>query len=171
LTIWVLLLGMVAVVEITMVGALVSLAGNIPDTSFLAILSRYLKKKNEPAGALLHPMEAAARLERLRTKSMRAAAVSAGIGVGVSVWALFAGWGPVAMLAITFWFIAGYLVLLGAPLVSWKRRAGRIRVEEAEGEPLEVRPVNGGETDTTSCGEDPGKVPGNTGDGQREDIV
>ena len=134
MAIWVMLLGMATLINITMVGALLSLVGNIPDSSFLVILSRYLKKGEEPQEALLFPLEAASRLERLRRRTLQAAVAVAVVGAGLSVWALAVGWGAVAMLAITTWMVAANLAFFHIPLALWKRRAGKMRgdaVEEA----------------------------------------
>jgi len=132
LAIWVMLLGMATLINITMVGALLSLVGNIPDSSFLVILSSYLKKKDEPREALLFPLEAASRLERLRRRVLQAAAAAAAVGTGLSVWALVVGWGAVAMLAITTWMVAANLAFYHIPLALWKRRAGKMREEAVE---------------------------------------
>jgi len=126
------LLGMVTLINLTMVGALVSLVGNIPESSFLVILSRYLKKREEPADGVLIPLEAASRLEHYRRRVILAAAVVAAIGAGLTVWALAVGWGAVAMSAITAWIAAANLAFYHIPLALWKRRAGRIREEAVE---------------------------------------
>lgn len=117
------LLGMVTLIDVTMVGALMSLAGNIPDRSLLHIFSRYLRRKDEPAGVLLHPWEAASRLARLRRVVLGGCVAAAVAGVGFTMWALSAGWGAPAMLAITFWVLAGNLLFDSIPLASWRRRA------------------------------------------------
>jgi hypothetical protein len=122
LAVWAMLLGMVTLIDVTMVGALMSLAGNIPDMPLLHILSRYLKKKDEPSEALLHPLEAASRLARLRKRILGACIATAVMGAGLSVWALSEGWGTVAMLAITCLVIAGNLLFDSIPLASWRRR-------------------------------------------------
>jgi hypothetical protein len=117
------LLGMVTLMDVTMAGALMSLAGNIPDRSLLHIFSRYLRKKGEPAGALLHPWEVASRLARLRRAVLGACVAAAVVGVGFTMWALSAAWGAPAMLAITFWVLAGNFLFDSIPLASWRRRA------------------------------------------------
>jgi hypothetical protein len=132
MAVWAMLVGMVTIVNITMVGATTSLAGNIPDSSFLAILSRYLARKGEPPGAILYPLEAASRLERLRRKALGAAAAAALAGLGLTIWALAAGWGAVAMSAITLWLLAANIAFLDVPLGLWRRRAGKIREEDVE---------------------------------------
>ncbi len=139
MSVWAMLLGMATIINITLVGALVSLAGNIPDSSFLVILSRYLRKKHEPARVVLYPVDAAARLERLRKGMAVAVVVAALIGGGLAVYAFADGWGNVAMLAITFWVVAGNLAFLMVPLGLWRRRAGRMgseALEEAMGKAL-----------------------------------
>ena len=132
MAVWAMLVGMVTLVNITMVGAMTSLAGNIPDSSFLAILSRYLGDRGGPEGALLYPLEAASRLERLRRRVLLAVAVSALAAAGLTVWSLAAGWGAVAMSAITLWALVTNIALLQVPLSLWRRRAGRIRQEDME---------------------------------------
>ncbi|MBN2025714.1 MAG: hypothetical protein JW854_02965 [Actinobacteria bacterium] len=131
MTIWVMLLGMVTLINLTMVGALVSLVGNIPDGSFLVILSRYLKKRDEPLG-VLSPLEAASRLERFRRRVLQIAAAVAAMGVALTLWALTQGWGAIAMSAITAWITAANLAFYHIPLALWKRRAGRMREEVVE---------------------------------------
>jgi hypothetical protein len=134
MAVWAMLIGMATIINITMVGAMISLAGNIPDSSFLAILSRYLGGRESPPGSILYPLEAAARLERLRRRVDLSAVVVAVMAAGLSVWALADGWGVVAMSAITLWLVAANLALLGIPLGLWRRRAGQIpqdAVEEA----------------------------------------
>jgi hypothetical protein len=139
LSVWAMLLGMATIINITLVGALISLAGNIPDSSFLVILSRYLRKKEESARVVLYPVDAAVRLERVRKRAVIAVIASASIAGGLTVYALAVGWGTVAMLAITFWLVAGNLAFLQVPLGLWRRRAGRMgdeAVEEAMGKAL-----------------------------------
>lgn len=132
MAVWAMLIGMATIINITMVGAMVSLVGNIPDSSFLAILSRYLGSRESPPGAVLYPLEAAARLERLRRRVHMAAAVGIVLAVGLTVWALADGWGAVAMSAITMWLLAANLALLGIPLGLWRRRAGKISEDAVE---------------------------------------
>jgi len=132
LAIWVMLLGMATIINITMVGAMLSLVGNIPDSSFLVILSNYLRKKDEPPGAPLFPLEAASRLERLRKRVLLAAAAVAAVGAGLSVWALVEGWGVVAISAITAWAVAVNLAFYHIPLALWKRRVGKMREDVLE---------------------------------------
>jgi len=134
MAVWAMLIGMATLINITMIGAMTSLAGNIPDSSFLAILSRYLVRKGEPPGVILSPLEAASRLERLRRRALQAAAAVALLGAGTTIWALAAGWGAVAMTSITLWLLAANLAFLEIPLALWRRRAGKINddaVEEA----------------------------------------
>ena len=140
MSVWALLLGMATIINITLVGALVSLAGNIPDSSLLVILSRYLRKKDESARIVLYPVDAVARLERLRKKMAMAVAVAALIGGGLSIYAFVDGWGSVAMLAITFWAVAGNLAFLRVPLGLWRRRAGRMESEVVEEALVKVVP-------------------------------
>ncbi|MEW6555511.1 MAG: hypothetical protein AB1384_14645 [Actinomycetota bacterium] len=132
MAVWAMLIGMATLINITMVGAMVSLAGNVPDSSFLAILSRYLADKGSPPGTVLYPVEAAARLERLRRRVHAATAVAAAAAAALSLWALFDGWGAVAMSAVTLWMLAANLTLLGIPLGLWSRRAGKIGEEDVE---------------------------------------
>ncbi len=151
------LLGMAALVNITMVGAVMSLAGHIPDSSFLVILSRYLRRRGEPEGAILYPAEAASRLERARSRVSQAAAALAAIGVGLTVWALAAGWGVVAMMAITAWAVAANLAFYHTPLSLWKRRAGKMREDDVEEAWRKAQPMEAGgttEKDTPSTGEE-----------------
>ncbi len=117
------LLGLATLINVTMVGALMSLAGNIPDLPLLHILSRYLKKKDEPPEALLHPWEAASRLARLRKRILGAGVAVAVVGAGISMWALTVGWGAVAMLAITCWAFAANLLFVSIAPANWRRRA------------------------------------------------
>ena len=129
---WMLMVGMVTIINVTMVGAMVQLAGNIPDRSLLAIFSRYLKKRGEPEGSLLHPLEAAYRLGRLRRGSLWSAAAAAAAAAGFTFWALAAGWGAVALTALTLWVAAANLAFLSLPLDSWRRRARRMDWEVME---------------------------------------
>lgn len=123
---WTMLLGMITLINVTMVGAIMQLAGNIPDGSLLVILSRYLKKKGEPSEVLLHPMEASARLRGVRRCTDIMALAACGLGLVFTVWALFVGWGPVALAALTLWILAGNLAFLSIPLASLARRARRM---------------------------------------------
>ena len=153
------LLGMVTLVNITLVGALVSLVGNIPDSSFLVILSRYLRRKEESAKAILYPVEAVTRLELMRRKMVIAFTVSGIIAGGFTVWALAVGWGTAFMLAITFWVIAGNLAFLDVPLGLWKRRAGRMpehTMEEAMLKALSATPAEKVDGGGPNAGEDAG---------------
>lgn len=150
MAVWAMLLGMVTLIDITMAGALMSVAGNIPDGSLLAILSRYLKGKQEPEMVILHPLEAASRLKRLRGKVMKAALASAVVGVGLSIWALAVGRGVVAMLALTLFVATANLALLNALLVSWERRAGRMGEDAAEEALRKSMPGSAGERDRRS---------------------
>lgn len=139
MSVWAMLLGMATIINITLLGALVSLAGNIPDSSFLVILSRYLRKKDESARIVLYPVDAVARLEHLRKRVAITVATAALIAGGLTVYALAVGWGTFAMLAITFWLVAGNLAFLQVPLGLWRRRAGRMgdeAVEEALGKAM-----------------------------------
>ncbi len=132
MAVWAMLIGMATIINITMVGAMISLTGNIPDSSFLAVLSRYLGGKGSPPGAILYPLEAAARLERLRRRVHGTAAAVAVVAAGLTVWALADGWGTVAMSAITLWMLAANVAFLGIPLGLWKRRAAKIREDAVE---------------------------------------
>ena len=141
---WVMILGMVSLVNVTMVGATASLVGGIPDSSFLVILSRYLERKTEPVAALLYPVEAASRLERLRRRVSLSAGCLAGFAAAMSIWALAVGWGGAAVAAVTLWVAAANAAFLTVPLGIWKRRAARMPdgiLEEAAGK---LRP--GGES-------------------------
>jgi hypothetical protein len=155
---WAMFLGMATLVNVTMTGALVSLVGNIPDSSFLIILSRYLGKRMPPGG-VLHPLEATSRLERLRGRVLVAAAVIAAAGAAFSLWALLEGWGAVAMLAITFLLAAANLAFLSTPLALWIRRAGRMgdgAVEEAKRKARPGQPEQAaGESGTDTAGGGP----------------
>lgn len=126
---WVMLLGMITLINVTMVGAVMQLAGNIPDASLLVILSRYLGRRKKPPQALLHPLEASSKLQRLRRKSLLLAAVFAAAGFGFTIWALAAGWGPVGMTALTMWLLAANVAFLDVPLASLRRRTYRMRPE------------------------------------------
>lgn len=137
---WFMILGILTLVNITMVAALISLMGNIPDGPFLAIASRYLRRKADPPGSILYPLEAAARLERLRRRALAVAGAAALVAAGLSIWALAVGWGTVALLAITAWFAAGNLAFLDLPLGTWRRRAGKMREEAAEEAWRKTRP-------------------------------
>jgi hypothetical protein len=128
------LLGMFTIINVTLVGALVSLAGNIPDSSFLVILSRYLRKKEESPRIILYPVESATRLEHARRKVVAACIIAVVAAGGLTVWALAGGWGTVSMLAVTLWVIAANIGFLQVPLGLWKRRVGRMQdsaMEEA----------------------------------------
>ena len=101
---WVMILGMVTLINVTMVGAVMQLAGNIPDPSLLVILSRYLRKKEEkeePRELLLHHLEASARLQRLRRRSALLAVLLALAACGLTIGALVVGWGAWGMAAVT----------------------------------------------------------------------
>lgn len=133
---WVMVLGMATIVNVTMVGAIMQLAGSIPDGSLLVILSRCLRRKGEPAGELLLPAEASSRLRRLRRRSGILALTSCLPGLGFTIWASTIGWGVVAGLALSFWVMAANLGFLTLPLASLARRARRMRPgEEREGGP------------------------------------
>ncbi len=119
-------LGMVSLVNVTMVGATASLAGSIPDSSFLVILSRYLNREKEPPPALLYPLEAASRLERLRRSLSMLAGLMAMVAAGMSLWALAAGWGLQAVVAVSLWVLAANAAFLTVPLGVWRRRAARM---------------------------------------------
>jgi MFS family permease len=126
LAVWGMLLGMLTLINITMLLALVQVTGKLPDASLLQIFSRYLKGKDEPREALLHPQEAANRLVRHRKRVLAACFVLAGIAAALSITAAAFGWGVVAMLGITGWVLAANLGLITTVLSSWIRRAGRI---------------------------------------------
>lgn len=126
MAVWGMLLGMLTLVNITMLGAMVQVTGKLPDASLLQIFSRYLKGKDEPQDALLHPLEAANRLDRHRRRVLAACMALAGIAAALSIAAAAVGWGVVAMLAITGWVLAANLGLISAALSSWIRRAGRM---------------------------------------------
>ncbi len=145
MAVWAMLLGMVTLVNMTMIGATISLAGNVPDSSFLAILSRYLAGKGSPRGAVLYPLEAASRLERLRRRVLAAAAACVAAALALTVWGLIAGWGPVAMSAITLWMLAANTAVLSMPLGLWRRRAGKIRESDVEEAWRKSRRSEGGE--------------------------
>lgn len=133
---WVMVLGMLTIVNVTMVGAIMQLAGSIPDGSLLVILSRCLKRKGDPAGELLLPAEASSRLGRLRRRTGILALISFLPGLGFTIWASTLGWGVVAGLALSFWVMAANLGFLTLPLASLARRARRMRPgEEREGGP------------------------------------
>jgi hypothetical protein len=153
MAVWAMLIGMATLIDITMVGAITSLAGNIPDSSFLAILSRYLGGKGSPPGAVLYPLEAASRLERLRRNVLRAAVAVAVLATGFTVWALAAGWGAVAMTAITLWLLAANLAFQDIPLGLWRRRAGKIKEGAVEEAMRKSRPVPPDEAEA-EAGED-----------------
>lgn len=134
MVIWAMLLGMVTLINITMTGTLMSLTGNIPDGSFLVILSRYFRKRGEAEGGILYPAVVASRLARLRRRILQAAAAAVVVAVALTAWALAAGWGTVAMLALTCWIAAANLAFFHIPLALWRRRAGKMSddtVEEA----------------------------------------
>ncbi|NPV60394.1 MAG: hypothetical protein HPY75_12160 [Actinobacteria bacterium] len=123
---WVMVLGLMSLVNVTMVGATASLAGSIPDSSFLVILSRYLKKKAEPSLALLYPVEAASRLERLRRAISLASGGLAAAAAAASIWAFAQGWGLVGAAAVTLWVLAANLAFLAVPVGIWRRRVARM---------------------------------------------
>ena len=120
------LLGMLTLINITMLAALVQVTGKLPDASLVQIFSRYLKGKDEPQDALLNPLEAANRLERHSRRVLAACIALVGIAVALSMAAAAVGWGVVAMLAITCWVLAANLGLISAALSSWRRRATRM---------------------------------------------
>jgi hypothetical protein len=126
LAVWGMLLGMLTLINITMLGAMVQVTGNLPDKSLIQIFSRYLKRKDEPQDALLNPLEAANRLERHRRRVLVACSVLVGIAVALSIAAAGVGWGTVAMLAVTCWVLVANLGLISAALSSWRRRASRM---------------------------------------------
>lgn len=123
---WAMVLGLASLVNVTMAGAMASLAGSIPDSSFLVILSRYLKKKTEPLPALLYPVEAASRLERLRRAISLVSGGLAAAAAAASIWALAQGWGLVGAVAVTLWVLAANLAFLAVPVGIWRRRAARM---------------------------------------------
>ena len=126
MAVWGMLLGMLTLINITMLAALVQVTGKLPDASLVQIFSRYLKGKDEPQDALLNPLEAANRLERHRRRVLAACIALVGIAVALSMAAAAVGWGVVAMLAITCWVLAANLGLISAALSSWRRRATRM---------------------------------------------
>lgn len=123
LAVWGMLLGMFTLINVTMLGAVVQVTGNLPDTPLLKIFSRYLKGKGEPGDAMLHPVEAANRLNRHRKRVLAACMAAAGVAAALSIAAAAVGWGLVGMLAVTGWVLAANLALICAALSSWKRRA------------------------------------------------
>ncbi len=144
MAIWALLLGMATLINFTMTGALVALTGNIPDGSLLVVLSHYLSKREEPEGMILYPAAAVSRLERCRWWVLGITVAAALSGAGLTAWALDAGWGTVAMLALTSWVLAANLALYYAALTLWRRRTGRMRddaFEEAWSKSHGVAPV------------------------------
>ncbi|WP_287153134.1 hypothetical protein [Candidatus Solincola tengchongensis] len=124
------LLGMVTLINVTMVGAVMQLVGHIPDGSLLVILSRYLRRKDNPPGALLLPEEASSRLHKLRRRAALLALTACGPGLGFTLWATAAGWGPVAGAALAFWALAGNLGFLTLPLGSLAGRTRRMRLTQ-----------------------------------------
>ena len=131
---WVMILGMVTLINVTMVRAVMQLAGNIPDASLLVILSRYLRKKEEPRELLLHHLEASARLKRLRRKSALLAALIALAACGLTIGALAVGWGAWGMAAVTFWILAANVAFLDVPIAALKRRSSRMKPGDARPE-------------------------------------
>lgn len=125
---FVMVLGMITLINVTMVGAVMQMLGHIPDESLLVILSRYLKRRDDPPEALLLPTEASSRLHGLRRRAVLLALVACGPGLGFTVWAASDGWGPVAGTALAFWVMAGNLGFLALPLASLAGRARRIRL-------------------------------------------
>ncbi len=123
-------LGMVTIINVTMVGAVMQLAGQIPDGSLLVILSRYLGKKGERQEALLAPLEASARLRGLRRRTGALALAACAPGLAFTVWASLSGRGALVGAALAFWTAAGNLAFLTLPLASLERRARRMRPEE-----------------------------------------
>ncbi len=140
MVLWAMSIGMVTIINVTMVGAVTSLAGNIPDSSFLAILSHYLGRKGPAAGALLPPLEAASRMEGLRRRALTVAAACAACALGLTLWAFAAGWGAVAMSAVTLWALAANIAFLEIPLALWRKRAARMREGGEEEAPRGARP-------------------------------
>lgn len=127
------ILGMVTIINVTMVGAVMQLAGHVPDASLLVILSRYLRRREEPPEALLLPVEASFRLRRLRKFSGILALAACVPGLAFTIWASAVGWGAAAGAALAFWVVAANLGFLTIPLASLARRASRIRLEEEPG--------------------------------------
>jgi|GEM_PF-3137381 len=127
------ILGMVTIINVTMVGAVMQLAGHVPDASLLVILSRYLRRKEEPPETLLLPVEASFRLRRWRRFSGVLALAACVPGLAFTIWASAVGWGAVAGAALAFWVLAANLGFLTIPLASLARRAGRMRLEEEPG--------------------------------------
>jgi hypothetical protein len=134
LAVWAMVIGMITLMNITMLAAIMQVAGSIPDRSLLHILSRYLKRKREPPEALLHPWEATSRLGRMRKRILGGCVAMAVLGAALSVWALSIGWGVVAMLAITCWLAAGNLLFDSIAPASWQRRAMRMDMNMDEEE-------------------------------------
>lgn len=114
---------MISLIDVTMLGALMQVTGNIPDSSLLQILSRYLGRKAESDGAVLNPLEISSRLHRLRAVVLAAAAAAALAAAAASVWATAAGWWWMVMLAITGWTLAANLAVISLVLAAWRRRA------------------------------------------------
>lgn len=126
MAVWALILGMITLINVTMVAALMQVFGGVPDQAFLKIMARYLLRKDEPREISLGPWETASRLRRVYRRIIEACAAAAVIGAGLTAWALVAGWGPIAMSAITFWVIAGDLLFASVAPANWQRRARRI---------------------------------------------
>ncbi len=141
----VMILGMISLVNVTMVGATASLAGSIPDSSFLVILSRYLRRKGEPSPALLYPLETASRLERLRRSLVVAAGLVAALAAALSIWALATAWTAVIMAAVSLWVLAANAAFLTVPLGIWRRRAARMPDDVLEEAAKKAAPPGKGE--------------------------
>ncbi len=139
MVLWAMLMGMITLINVTMVGAVMQVFGNVPDLAFLKIVSRYPRKKAEPEDLPLSPWQAAQRLRRVHTWVIRLCVAVAVAAIGISIWALAAGRGAVAMTAIALWVIAGNLFFSSIAPANWRRRAGRIDPniydEEPEGKP------------------------------------
>jgi hypothetical protein len=137
---WGLLLIMITIINVTMAGAIMSLFGNVPDKSFAKIMSQWLRKRGEPQGALFSPTELARRLGAVYDAGIRACAGLAIPAIGVSLWTVAAGWGPVAMTAITFWILAGNALFSSVAPASWRRRMRRIPPDIYEREDEKSQP-------------------------------
>lgn len=119
----VLILGIITVVCVTMVGAISSMMGQVPERSFLRILGHYLAHKDFTQG--ISRIEAREALRRIRRRldilaigMLGAAAVAGGVGGALRS---RVGYGTVAVLAV----LAVNLYFIGVMFGGWIKRLGR----------------------------------------------
>ena len=141
---WVMLLGMMTLINVTMVGAVMQVFASVPDVAFLTIISRPRTRKTDPEEVPLSPWDASQRLGKILRRIIGSCIAIAASAIAISIWALAAGWGAVAIIAITLWVVAGNLLFTSIAPANWRRRASRIRPDIYDEEPEKSHPERPG---------------------------